>query len=287
MNVRGYRRIRRLATMTLLALASSGLTLQGGGVAAMRIIYPANNGKLGGTLADGGLYGVFDGVADAWDWTFNGYGGYEGVLTLMQGDTARPLEQRVIWEYDLSSLPADTALSAVLNFTLRGAPIYPFPDMTVHVYSYPSDLAETAADYNAGPATLAAVVVVPPYVESSFRVNITNTVVEAIRHAGGHLALRFQLAPDSPYDGNQAFMDCVDTDDSTKPLLTVPTTAYGDENSDGAIDLSDFPLFPVCMLGPQVAVDAACTVYDFDVDGDVDTVDAAWYGNMQTLFSPD
>jgi len=269
--------------MTLLAAVLCGITLQGGGVAATLVIYPANNGKLGGTLADGGLYGVFDGVADAWDWTFNGYGGFEGVLTLMHGASDRPLEQRVVWEYNLSSLPADAAVSAVLNFTVRGAPIYPFPDMTVHVYSYPSDLAETTADYNAGPAILAASVVVPPYLETSYRINITETVVKAVRQ-GGRLALRFQLAPDSPYDGNQAFMDCVDTDDSTKPLLTVPTTAYGDENGDGSIDASDFALFPACMLGPGVALDAACAVFDFDVDGDVDTIDAGWYGNMQTLF---
>ena len=268
-----------------MALAFGGMTLQVGGAYAMLVVYPANAGKLGGTLADGGLYGVHDGVADAWDWTFNGYGGFEGVLTLMQGEAARPLEQRVVWEYDVSSLPADEALSAVLNFTIRGAPIFPFPDMIVHVYSYPSDLAETTADYHAGPATLAAVAVVPPYVQTSYRINITETVVEAVRHGSGRLALRFQIAPDSPYDGNQAFMDIVDTDNSTKPLLTVPSTAYGDANGDGAIDEADFAFFPSCMLGPGVGVDSFCAVYDFDVDGDVDAVDAGWHANMHTLFS--
>ena len=271
--------------MTLMTLVLGGMTLQGGGVAALLVIYPANAGKLGGTLADGGLYGPHDGIADAVDWTFNGYGGFEGVLTLMHGSSARPLEQRVVWEYDVSSLPADAALSAVLNFTVRGAPIFPFPDMSVQVYSYPSDLSETTADYNAGPATLAAVAVVPPYVKTSYRINITEPVVEAVRNGGGSLALRFQLAPDSPSDGNQAFMDIVDTDNATKPLLTVPSTAYGDENGDGVIEVSDFALFPSCMLGPGVAVDSACSVYDFDVDGDVDTDDAGWYANMQTLFS--
>ncbi len=271
--------------MTLMALALGGMTFQVGGAYAMLVVYPANAGKLGGTLADGGLYGVHDGVADVWDWTFNGYGGFEGVLTLMQGGAARPLEQRVVWEYDVSSLPADAALSAVLNFTMRGAPIFPFPDMIVHVYSYPSDLAETTADYSAGPATLAAVAVGPSYVQTFYRINITETVVEAIRNGGGRLALRFQIAPDSPYDGNQAFMDIVDSDNATKPVLTVPTTAYGDENADGVLDVMDFALFPSCMLGPGVSVNAACAVYDFDVDGDVDTADAGWHANMHTLFS--
>jgi len=93
------------------------------------------------------------------------------------------------------------------------------------------------------------------------------------------------MDPNSPHEGNQAFMDIEDTDNSTKPLLTVPTNAYGDRNADGAITAADFALFPECMAGPDVAVVAACAAYDFDVDGDVDAVDAAWYANMQTLFA--
>lgn len=256
-----------------------------GSTASALIIYPAGNGRIGGTLVDGGLYGPYDGVADEWDWTFNGYGGYEGVLTLMHGASSYRLDQRVVWEYDLSALPTDEALGAILYFNVRGAPIFPFPEMTVHVYSYPADLQESSDDFGAGPAKLVTTVKVPPYQESSFQLNVTEAVVDAVRNGGGRLALRFQIAPESPHDANQAFMDIDDSDNTTKPTLMTPTVAYGDDNADGAIDLTDYAGFPFCLLGPGQQASSDCRVFDFDVDGDVDAVDAAWFANMQTLFS--
>ena len=56
-----------------------------------------------GTLVDGGIYGPFDGRADAADWTFNG-AGFEGAITLQREGGLEPLEHRVVAEFDLGNV---------------------------------------------------------------------------------------------------------------------------------------------------------------------------------------
>jgi len=248
-----------------------------GEAAANVIIYPAGDGKTGGTLVDGGLYGPFDGVPDAWDWTFNGIGGYEGVLTLVTEPAARPADQRVVWEYDVSALPAGAPFAAFLVFELRGPPIFPFP----------ADLAELPADFSAEPADLVASVLVEAFAVQSYQVNITPAVVDALRSADGKLALRFQIDPDSRHDNNQAFMDVTDADDTTKPAVYSPSVVLGDGNGDGVVTVADLPGLVACMDGPGETVATSCQVFDFDADFDVDGSDAYWFMATHTLFYPE
>lgn len=269
----------------MVTLAATCVALGVARVDAAAIIYPAGGGTVGGTLVDGGLYGVFDGVPDAWDWTFNGVGGYEGVLTLARGAVSRPVEQRVVWEYDVSSLPDSGPFTAYLVFQVRGAPIFPFPDVTVHVYSYPADLAEQTSDYMAEPIELAASVVVTPFIPQNYQVNITPAVVHALRSGGGKLGLRFQIDPDTVLDSNQAFMDIIDTDDNSKPTVYSPSTVLGDGNRDGVIAVDDLPSLTACLGGPGDTVSTSCLVFDFDADFDVDAADVAWFARVHTLFA--
>ncbi len=260
-------------------------TAVGEAVSAVTIL-PANNGRLGGTLVDGGFYGPFDGVADQWDWTFNGVGGFEGVLTLSPSAMPGPLEQRVVWEFDVSGLSPAEPLTATLSFSLRGPPIYPFPDVVLQIYAYPADLQEQPSDFNAEPAELVGAVVIAPFEEKSYQLNITERVVDALRSDGGRLGLRFQVAAQSPSGEAQAFMDAVDSDDATKPQLIILDSPLGDDDGDGVLDLDDFVAMPSCLVGPNVPVDGTCKIYDFDLDGDVDIADAARFIAAHSLFSP-
>jgi hypothetical protein len=247
-------------------------------------IYPAGNARVGGTLADGGLYGPFDGVADTWDWTFNGIGGFEGVLTLSQGSAARPAEQRVVWEYDVSALSTGAPFTAFVVFELRGPPIFPFPDVPVSVFAYPADLREDPSDY-AVEATPVASAEISPFTTRGYQLNITPAIVNALDTSDGRIGLRFQIDPDSPFDSNQAFMDISDADDMTKPAIYVPTTVLGDADRNGVIEVSDFATFPECMGGPDDTVSSSCLIFDFDADFDVDAADAAWFAVTHSLFA--
>ena len=103
-----------------------------------------------GTLADGGTYGVFDGVPDIADWYFNA-SSFEGSISLAVGGPGGGLDRRVVWEYDLSDITREPPVSATLGFSLRGAFGFPVPeDVDVHVYAYPSDLVESMDDFAGG-----------------------------------------------------------------------------------------------------------------------------------------
>jgi len=58
-----------------------------------------------GTIVDGGAYGAFDGVPDVADWEFANTG-YQGAITLTTESPASSMDSRVVWEYNLTSLPA-------------------------------------------------------------------------------------------------------------------------------------------------------------------------------------
>ena len=53
-----------------------------------------------GTLADGGVFGPFDGLADKACWPF-GPEGIPGAVTLARETAASAVEHRVVFEYDL------------------------------------------------------------------------------------------------------------------------------------------------------------------------------------------
>jgi len=238
--------------------------------AECQTIYPIKDG----TLADGGAYGPFDGVADDWDYTFN-QTSYEGSITLTTDPQNPSLEHRVFWEYNLATVYYTPPVSARLTFTVRGAPIWPFPDVDVHIYSYPSDFQETPDDFNAGPVELQGVVTLAPYQPpTEFVLDVSSVVNQALISGENRVAFRFQVDPNTSNDRNQAFIDALDSDPSTKPYLVisegVPTP--GDIDGDGDVDLADLSLL--------LAAYNTCTgdanfnpAADLDGDGCVDLAD--------------
>lgn len=226
----------------LLALGGMGVFTSASAVAEGEVlVYPTADG----TLADGGIYGDFDGAPDNWDWTFN-QSGYEGAVTLTTETPQSSQENRVVWEYGLSGLTLPQPLTARLTFTARGATVLPMPDAEVHVYSVPSDLVEMAADYAAGPAELQGSVTIPARQEpTEYTINVTEAVREAAA-SNGKVAFRFQINPNTVHGRNQAFIDAADTDFTTKPYIAIIAAIPGDFNGDGHVNLVDFSTFSVC-----------------------------------------
>ena len=247
-----------------LSSASSGQT-----------IYPSADG----TLVDGGVFGVFDGIPDDADWSFGG-DGYQGAITL---DTRDGLQYRVMWEYDLSGVTLGPNVSARLSFTLRGAPVFPFPDSVVHVYAYAADLQETLGDFSAGPATYQGSVTVIAYQNATeYTLNVTVAVKQALLTGANRVAFRFEIDPSSPHEINQAFFDARDGSPSTKPFITIDPACPADFDGDGDVDLSDFGHLQTCFVGPATPPgDALCQDADLDGDNDVDQDDLVlWEGCM-------
>ncbi len=226
-------------------------------------VYPTKDG----TLADGGTYGPFDGVADDWDWTFN-QTSYEGSITLTTAAGTDSLEHRVVWEYNLANINYTPPVSATLTFTVRGAPIWPFPDVDVHVYSYPADLQETPDDFASGPTVLQGVVTLAPYQEPTvFVLDVSSAVNDALTSGENRIGFRFQVDPNTPNDRNQAFIDALDSDPTTKPYLTISAWSGipGDIDHDGDVDLADLSLL---LAAYNTCAGDANYNADADLDGD-------------------
>jgi len=251
---------------------------------AAQTVYPSKDG----TLVDGGIYGTFDGVADDADWYFN-ESSYEGSITLATDPPESSLEHRLVWEYNLSSITLEPPVSATLTFTIRGAPVWPFPDTDVHVYSYPADLQETLADFSAAPAEFQGSVTIIPYqLPTEYSLNVDNVVSDALVSGDDKVAFRFQVDPNTIELSNQALIDAVDSDPATKPFLTIDEGPVpGDFNDDGEVDLTDYALFADCMAGPDVTTPpegcSADQFSDTDLDNDED-VDLGDFGLFQRYF---
>ncbi len=211
---------------------------------AEQTFYPVKDG----TLLDNNA----DGLADDADWTFN-QSSYEGSITLTTDATARNvnLEHRLAWEYDLSTVTLEPPVVAVLNFTIRGAPIWPFPDMTVNIYSYPADLLETLADFSSGPAVLQGSANVVGYqLPTPYSLNVSDVVNQALISSEDMVAFRFQIDPNTPYDTNQAFIDALDSNPASKPALVISGPEIpGDINGDGVVNADDIDAFVAVLLG--------------------------------------
>ena len=263
-------------------MVCAALVLHGVVASAAVTVYPTKDG----TLADGGGYGPFDGTADNADWTFN-QSSYEGTITL---NTPAPpeesVEHRLVWEYDLTSVSVGPWASATLTFTIRGAPIWPFPDVSVYVYSYPADLVEALSDFSAGPAAYqGAVTVVAFQSPTVYTLDVSTVVALALRTTPKRVAFRFQVDPATINAANQAFIDALDTTPATKPYLTINSAALpADYDNDGDVDLADYATFADCMAGPGAALaptlpgvtPATCLAhFDSDHDSDVDFGDFA------------
>ncbi len=225
-----------------------------------------------GTIADGGNFGTFDGIPDAWDWFFNG-SSYEGAITLTRGEQPG-LEYRVVWEYNLAAVSAESPVIATLSFQLRGSTRFPAEPAVVHIYSYPADLVESASDFSAGPAVLEwAEPIEARQPATTFRIDVSRAVSAALSDGTGAVGFRFQIDPETTHDSNQAFMDVLEAEPNTKPLLTVTERVPGDYDGDRDVDMIDFSALTTCLSGPGSRVSPACAVFDFDADADVDLED--------------
>jgi len=247
-----------------------------------------------GTLVDGGIFGAFDGTADAADWFFN-QSSYEGSITLVR-TPPQGTEYRVVWEYNLATVTLPQPVTATLTFSLRGAPRFPAEPAEVDIYSYPADLLEKLSDFSAGPATLVTtkfVVAFQPV--TTYVANVSDVVNAAIASGVKKAGFRFQISPGTTAASSQAFMACspngtpacddiVDSDPTTKPFLTVRDRIPSDYDNDRDIDLLDYAHLAGCVLGPGVAVDADCAFFDADYDGDVDMADVRAFLKDMTLY---
>jgi hypothetical protein len=239
-------------------------------------IYPSADGTLGD-----GVAGPFDGVADDADWYFN-QSGYEGSIALrLVEDTS--FEHRVVWEYNLSGVSLDPPVTASLTFTIRGAPIWPLPDVEVHVYAYPADLLETLDDFSSEPTELQGFVTIVPYQDpTEYAIDVSGVVSDALTTGEDKVAFRFQVDPDTVETRQQAFIDAIDSDPTTKPYLTITEgpPGPGDGNGDGVVDLADYALFFDCLTGPEMPAPAGCGAFKFDADLDVDLADFAAFQRL-------
>ena len=267
------RAIRVLGLVCVVGLWAAG----GAPAGAAETVTPS----VGGTLVDGGVFGPFDGIADGWDWSFD-QSSFEGAITLSTAGTTG-LEHRVVWEYDLSGITAEPPVTATLTFALRGVSVVPFPNVEVHVYSYPADLSGGPEDFSAGPATFHGSATVVAFQEAkSYTVNVSSAVTEALTSGADRVAFRFQIAPDTQRAVNQSFSDTLDSAPETKPFLTVVPFTPGDADGDEDVDLADFAVFNSCLAGPdalpapslpQVTMGSCLDAFDSDADTDVDLDD--------------
>ncbi|NOT01640.1 MAG: hypothetical protein HOP29_13545 [Phycisphaerales bacterium] len=269
-----FRARRSVGGWTVLA---AGVLLAVMPVHAQQVIRPVKDG----TILDTGA----DGVPDTLDATFNNSTpGFEGAITLIRGVNAR--EIRVFWEYNLAAVTMIVPVSAKLTLTLRGAPIFPLPPATVRVAAYPSDLLESLADFGAVPESCVGVATVEPFQEpTDFTIDVSGVVNDALASGLDRAAFRFQIESGAPGDVYQAFIDAVDSDPATKPVLTLRAATSllrHDYDVDGDVDLGDFQHFDGCSTGVGGMFGPGCRTFDADVDSDIDVLD---FGDFQRHFT--
>ena len=230
-----------------------------------------------GTLMDSDLTDG-DERADTLEPSFNEFASWDGALALVFPDGDDPgFERRVIWEYDLRNVSATAPVTARLDYRLRGAPVWPFPPVEVHVYDYPADRWVSLSDYAAQPATLQGSITVLASIvpgEGVFEgsLNVSEAVSRALNAGAIAVGFRFQIDPDTPNESSQAFIDADDGDMTTKPALTIDDVMPFDTDGDDDVDAYDYLQFSDCMLGP-VAPATGCSAFDANFDSHVDLRD--------------
>lgn len=263
----------------LVAIVSCGVGLCGPGVGAALGVQVTVASSADGTIADGGSFGAFDGVPDSADWTFND-SGFEGAISLSR--RVPQFEYRVVFEYDLNAVRSYPLIAATLTFKLRGGTRFPADPTPVQVQAYPADVVEKIGDFSAGPSSVAANLSIPALQPAtSYTIDVSVPVMEALASGARGIGFRFQVAPNAPADSNQAFMDILDADPTTKPSLSIRLP--GDMNGDGDVDLLDFRSVVGCMKGPGTPATPACAPADLDVESHVDLRDVAAFVRSPAL----
>ncbi len=277
-------RSSRLGTLVF-TTAVGGLAIGVSSSPGAITVYPTADG----TLRDIAASGVLDGLADEADWYFN-ESSFEGAITLSTANPATTLEDRVVWEYNLATVTFELPVQATLNFTLRGAPALPRPDVEVHVYAYDANLAEDLdlrdfhIGFSGGPAVFQGAVIVPPYQQARpHSINVSAAANAALAPDGnGAVAFRFQVDPDTSFTLNQAFIDALETEPGSKPFLRIQDGLPGDITGDGEVNLDDSASFVDCMAGPTGGVAGGCEASDLNTDAAVDLRD---FQQLQSEFS--
>lgn len=240
-----------------------------------------------GTLMDSNLADGFE-LADTAEWGFNASSSFAGALALVAPQESNPgFERRVFWEYDLRNVSFSTPVRARLDFRLRGAPVWPFPPVDVHVYAYIADLRADLSDYAVEPASFQGSVTVLPslvpgqgIVVGSF--DVSDVVNQALNAGAIAVGFRFQIDPNTPNARNQAFIDAQDVDKSTKPNLVIEDKMRFDTDDDDDVDAEDYLLFSDCMSGPAVLYTVRCIEFDSNYDDHVDLRD---FQSLQRIFT--
>lgn len=247
--------------IVLVALTAAGLSAFGS-----QVVVPFTDG----TLVDGGGFGVFDGTADAADWSFN-QSSYEGAITISR-ESNLPIEHRLVFEFNLTTVAMPPPVAARFRFKLRGAPRFPSEAAVVRVFGYPSDLVESLGDFSAGPAILLGEVTILPFQpETQFEVDVTDRVNQALSSTSKRIAIRLQLNPQTT--SAQAFLDALDSDPTTKPSIVISNLIAGDFDHDGDLDLNDYAKLVSCLTGPGTGLEASCSTCDLNADSFVDLKD--------------
>lgn len=226
-----------------------------------------------GTLSDGGPFGVFDGIVDVADWSFN-ESSFEGAITLTRPTEVAPgLEQRVVWEY---AVPVEfhAPLTATLTLRLRGAPRFPALPAEVQVLAYPANAVESTGDFSVpGAVVIGSILVAPFQAPTDFKLGVSVAISELLRDGPVAVGFRFQVDPHTSNAASQAFVDALDSDPASKPTLTIDSAVPGDSNNDADVDATDWKAFSACVHGPGSTVPTECRKFDADLDRDVDVKD--------------
>jgi hypothetical protein len=152
------------------------------------------------------------------------------------------------------------------------------------VYVYPADLLERTTDFSVDGILVESLILEPYQPPTVFQVNVSNATSDVLQAGGNKVGFRFQIDPQTPHLISQAFMDALDSDPATKPVLVVTEQVPGDLDGDRDVDLVDFRRVTQCLSGPDRRP-ADCRLSDFDFDADVDMLDLQMFEDFYNSFA--
>jgi len=166
----------------------------------------------------------------------------------------------------------------------------------VYAYDVTLPLSENLYDdFLAGPTdVLQGVANLPPpdclpgTLPTEFVIDVSQAVSNALTSGTNAVAFRFQIDPDAVEDNQQARIDALDADPTTKPILTIdvaPIDVPGDINADQSVDMTDLSIFVDLLLGPPQSDGYPAEYWgraDMNADGPVDGLDIQLFVDAMT-----